>query len=157
VCGRVSAPAQSARPTPLDRARFFPVQIQRRSSTGPPMRQRRQHRPLLADIAPEFAADLERELRAQDDHELAAQAPYLRVLSFCGCGDYQCASFTTREPSKRNPERQAETVPIEEVDGMVNVDIIDGVICYVEVLYRADLRSLLEAGFARDGSAESRQ
>jgi hypothetical protein len=126
-------------------------------SPSPPIAVARQHhyRPTLTDVAPAFAADLERELRAQGDAELAEQIPGLRVLSFCGCGDTECASFTTREPSNRSPDRQVETMTVDALDGMVNIDSLDGRIMYVEVLYRPDLRAALEAGFRRDGIIDS--
>jgi hypothetical protein len=113
------------------------------------MSSRRRHRPLLSDIAPTFAEELVRSLQSEGEAGLAAQVPELHVLSFCGCGEPECASFTTRATEDRAVSPQVETIALDSLDGMVNVDTVGGQIVYVEVLYRADLRSALEAGFPR--------
>lgn len=68
----------------------------------------------------------------------------------CGCADLDCATFTARAPADLSPKRQVETVPVNSLAGMVNVDVLDGEIVGVEVLYRPEVRVALEVGFARD-------
>jgi hypothetical protein len=51
--------------------------------------------PLMVDVVPELAAEIEQELRASGDAELAEQVARLRMTRSCGCGDNFCASFYT--------------------------------------------------------------
>lgn len=100
--------------------------------------------PLLSALAPTFSADLAQALEADGEAGLAAQVSTLRVLSICGCNEMECASFTVREMPRGVP--QVETVPLDGLDGLVNVDVASGRIVHVEVLYRRDLRDALRAG-----------
>lgn len=108
----------------------------------------RRHRPLLRDLAPVFADELTGALQAEGEAALASQVADLRVLSFCGCGDPDCASFTTRGVTERDPAQQADTIPLDQLPGMVHVDVQDGRIVYVEVMYRPELKTLLRSGFS---------
>jgi hypothetical protein len=101
---------------------------------------------LLAETLPEFAQELQRLLQAQKP-ELAVQVPILKIVEGCGCGDDFCASFYT-QPKRRGvrPLSRHDTLLLDtEAPGMLILDVVDGVISFIEVLYRPDVRQKLVA------------
>jgi hypothetical protein len=100
---------------------------------------------LLAETLPEFAQELQRLLQAQKP-ELAVQVPTLKIVRGCGCGDDFCASFYTHPKPKGAYGPGHYTLPLEtEAPGMLILDVVDGVISFIEVLYRPDVRQKLVA------------
>jgi hypothetical protein len=109
--------------------------------------------PLLGSVLPRFAAELESAL-AQDDPDLATQVHGLPIGRICRCGDPTCMTFDI--PGRRRRD-YSYSVELEELSGMVLVDVAERgrvrtalagsrrQILGVEVLYRPDLRKLLNA------------
>jgi hypothetical protein len=95
--------------------------------------------PLFVDALPKFAEELRRILIAEERPELASQIPSLRIIDRCRCKDWFCATFKTGETGVDSID---ETVALDQAEsGMINVDLIDGRIVQVEVLWRDDVRS----------------
>ena len=93
--------------------------------------------PLVQDVLPELAEELRRLLEADTEAELARQIPTLCIVDRCRCGDYFCATFYTAPKPKGGawgPDH--ETISLDCEDGYLNVDVLDGKIVSVEVLYR---------------------
>ena len=64
----------------------------------------------------------------------------------CGCGDDFCASFYTQPKPKGAYSPGHDTLALETAaQGMLIFDVVDGVISFVEVLYRPDVRQKLIA------------
>lgn len=97
-------------------------------------------RPLVCDVLPGLAAELERSLEELGRPELARQVGSLRIWSVCPCEVEGCGSFFTALPMKRWFRRGKE-VPI----GDLVVNTIDGDIVFVEVLGRPDVRTALHS------------
>jgi hypothetical protein len=97
-------------------------------------------RPLVAEVVPALAAELERGLRAERRPDLAEQVASLRIREVCGCEVEGCGSFYTGLPMKRWFRRGKEVAV-----GDLRVNTIDGEIVFVEVLGREDVRAALRA------------
>ena len=95
-------------------------------------------RPLVRDVLPGLAAELERSLGELGRPNLAEQVPSLRIRAVCPCEVEGCGSFSTALPMKRW-FRRGKQVPV----GDLVVDTIDGEIVFVEVLGRPDVRDAL--------------
>ena len=100
---------------------------------------------LLKDALPELAKELEGLLVAKNEAGLAAQVPALRIVERCRCRDDFCTSFYTQRKPQGSYGPGHSTVPLDPAEGMINVDVVDGVIVHVEVLYRPDVREKLVA------------
>lgn len=96
-----------------------------------------QEAPLMADVVPELAAEMERELRATGDDELADQVAGLRMMKSCGCGDDFCATFRTADIPDGPAVRKRFGVPLPN---HLIIHVLDGEIVEVEVLFRDELR-----------------
>jgi hypothetical protein len=95
-------------------------------------------RPLVRDVLPGLAAELERSLGELGRPNLAEQVPSLRIRAVCPCEVEGCGSFSTALPMKRW-FRRGKQVPV----GDLVVDTIDGEIVFIEVLGRPDIRDAL--------------
>ena len=95
-------------------------------------------RPLVRDVLPGLAADLESSLGELGRPDLAEQVPSLRIRTVCSCEVEGCGSFSTALPMKRW-FRRGKQVPV----GDLVVDTIDGEIVFIEVLGRPDIRDAL--------------
>jgi hypothetical protein len=103
---------------------------------------------LLTETLPELAQELQQLLEAKKP-ELAVQVPTLRIVEGCGCGDGFCASFYTQPKPKGAYGPDHYTLLLEPTQGMLMLDVVDGVISFVEVLQRPDVRrKLIALGFA---------
>ena len=100
---------------------------------------------LLTETLPEFALKLQRFLQAQEP-ELAPQVSTLKIVRGCGCGEDFCASFYT-QPKPKGPYGPGHDSLLLDTaaPGMLILDVVDGVISFVEVLYRPDVRQKLVA------------
>lgn len=97
----------------------------------------------LIDLLPAFAAELDRALRADDAADLADQVRGLSITAVCRCGDDFCSSFYTG-PRPDGPWGQTHrNVSPEVAAGMIVLDVVDDQIRYVEVLDRADVKSIM--------------
>jgi hypothetical protein len=95
--------------------------------------------PLLQDILPDLSEELRTLLEKDDELLLAAQISSLRIVDRCRCGDDFCATFYTAPKPKGAWGGRHETVVLDTEDGYLNVDVNDGRIVCVEVLYRDDI------------------
>jgi hypothetical protein len=95
---------------------------------------------LLANLLPEFANELQVLLKKQGQTELAAQVPGLRVVDRCRCGDDFCATFYTQPEPQGSCGPGLECMDLDAHEGRVIVDVVDGTIMNVEVLYRDEIR-----------------
>jgi|ERR1700675_3178882 len=102
---------------------------------------------LLVDMFPELSVELEQLLRVSSEHALAEQIPGLRVLDRCRCGDDFCATFYTRPKPKGPYGPGSRTVALEPNTGYLIVDVVDGSVATVEVLYRDEIRRNLLTKF----------
>jgi hypothetical protein len=97
--------------------------------------------PLVADILPELAEQVELRLREHGEPFLAAQVADLRVTAVCRCGNEHCGSFYTAErPMKRWFRRGRQVDLSEGLPGSVTIDVVGGEIVYVEVLFWDEVR-----------------
>lgn len=101
--------------------------------------------PLVVDVVPELAEELERELRASGDVDLAHQVAGLRMSKSCGCGDDFCATFYTAATPRGPSSKKPYGVPLSNHNLIVHV--LGGEIIEVEVLFRDDLRPKIRAIF----------
>lgn len=102
-------------------------------------------RPLLVEVLPSLANEIEELLKKANEPELSARVVDLRIVDRCRCEDDFCASFYTQPkpiggygPSHRN-------VVLGPENGMLVLDVVSGSIMYVEVLNRDDIRKSIRA------------
>lgn len=100
--------------------------------------------PLLSDLLPELAQEIQRLLIEQDETELAAQVPALRILDRCRCGDDFCASFFVQPKPNGAYGPDHRNVPLAPKEGMLILDVVGEKIAGVEVLYRDDIRKVIQ-------------
>ncbi|MBX3314369.1 MAG: hypothetical protein KF906_08625 [Actinobacteria bacterium] len=104
-------------------------------------------KPLLQVALPEFSEDLAAGLIADGRPDLADQIPGLRIWSQCGCNRSDCTSFYVG-PEPAGPwseEGKHENVLPDVSHAMVVLDVVAGIIRYVEVLDYPQIRSALDA------------
>jgi hypothetical protein len=103
------------------------------------------NKPLLQDVLPELSEELVIGLIAVGRRELAEQVPELRVWSRCRCNESYCTSFyvgPTPDGSWGDEGEHENEMPDVE-RGMVVLDVVSGVIRYVEMLDRPEIRDAL--------------
>ena len=99
----------------------------------------------VSEALPAFAAELECALRQQGDADLASQFKRLPLIDRCRCGDDFCATFYTA-PKFNGPYGPGhKNVVLAVTKGMTILDVVNGDIQCVEVLYRPDVQRLLFA------------
>ena len=101
--------------------------------------------PLLSEVLPPFVRELEKLLGEQGEHELAAQVPELRIVERCRCGDDFCGTFYAQPRPKGSYGPNHRNVELSPKVGMLILDVVDGKIACVEVLYRDDIRRAIHA------------
>jgi hypothetical protein len=98
---------------------------------------------LLAEAIPGLALELERLLSNQGESELSSQVNNLRIVDRCRCGDDFCATFYTEPKPKGSYGKNHKCVEVAPERGMIILDVVDGHIMKVEVLYRDEIRDHL--------------
>lgn len=94
------------------------------------MLQMKMSKPLLNDILPKVAKELETLLRSENLNELADQVSTLKVFDKCRCGDSFCSSFyTTLKPSGWGPVHG--NIMLNPNSGEFILDVDDGKFVYV--------------------------
>ena len=96
--------------------------------------------PLLRDSLPGLAGEVEGLLRESGRTSLADQVPGLRVHDRCRCEDEFCATVYTARPPQGSWGPRHENVVLEPANGMLVLDVVDGKVSCIEVLYRDDIR-----------------
>ncbi len=104
-------------------------------------------RRMLAEVLPDFAAELQGLLTAEGRGDLAAQVAGLRIVERCPCLDSFCASFYTLPRPSGHYGPNYECLPLSPREGMVILDVVDKIIVHVEVLYRPEIREKLLTAF----------
>jgi hypothetical protein len=99
----------------------------------------------IADLLPELASELQGLLLKEGERELVAQVPDLQIVERCRCGDDFCATFYSQPKPKGGWEPTCRTIPLSPREGMLILDVVNGTIACVEVLYRDDVRQKLFA------------
>jgi len=113
------------------------------------MDQQNEKRPLLADTLPSFATELRQLLTEQGEPELAAQVPGLMIFDRCRCGDDFCTTFYTQPKPAGAYGPGHRNVALKPEEGMLILDVVEGTITCVEVLYRDEMRKKLDEIFPR--------
>lgn len=99
---------------------------------------------LLTNNLPALAFELQNLLTKKGRLELAAQVRSLQIVDRCRCGDDFCASFYTQPKPSGSYGPRLECLELEPAEGMLILDIVEGVITHVEALYReSDRKTLL--------------
>jgi len=101
--------------------------------------------PLLTDMLPGLAQELQQLLKKQDESHLAAQVPGLRIVDRCRCGDDFCATFYVRPKPKGAYGPDHRNVALTPEAGMLILDVVGEKIAGVEVLYRDEIRRVIQA------------
>jgi hypothetical protein len=101
----------------------------------------------MSVVLPGFAREVAAALRQDDKQHLAEQVSSLVITELCACGDDFCSSFYVgdRPLGKWADEGHHDNVVVAVACGMVILDVVAGVIRYVEVLDRGDLSASLFA------------
>jgi len=94
---------------------------------------------------PDFAAELGNTLRLQGRADLASQVPNLPLVDRCRCGEDFCATFYTAPKPEGAYGPGHDNVVVEVAKGMTILDVVNGDIRCVEVLYRPDVQRALFA------------
>ncbi|WP_285557386.1 hypothetical protein [Actinoplanes regularis] len=96
--------------------------------------------PLLSDKWPHLAAELMTALREEEESDLARQVGTLHVLEQCDCDDDFCQSFyTAPKPNGAYGPGHRNVGLSPSRPGYLILDVVNGTIMYIEVLYRPPL------------------
>jgi hypothetical protein len=98
---------------------------------------------LVSEAFPLLMQELQELLKLAGEPDLASQVPELRIVDRCRCGDDFCASFYTQPKPKGAYGPGHRNVALDPTEGMLILDVVDGVIAQVEVLNRNDIRQRL--------------
>jgi len=101
----------------------------------------------LTRTLPAFASELELLLSEEGEHELASQVSTLEIIDRCRCGDDFCSSFYTQPKPEGAYGPNHRSLVLDAAEGMIILDVVSGLIAYVEVLNRDDVRKPLTAVF----------
>ena len=99
--------------------------------------------PRLYDVAPELAAELERLLIEAGEFALANRIDDLAIHDLCRCSDSFCSIFYTVEERITPWPIGFRTMALKP--GELHLDVLGTTILHVEVLFRDDLRSKIQA------------
>jgi hypothetical protein len=95
---------------------------------------------LLIEAIPELARELVALLEQESENDLAAQVSKLRVIERCRCGDDFCATFYSVPKPQSEWQPKHENIVLHPQTGFLVLDVVDGKITCVEVLFRDDIR-----------------
>lgn len=99
----------------------------------------------LGDVAPDLADELRMLLIEAEWPDLAVRVDDLPIVDRCRCGDDFCATFYTAPRPAGAWGSGLYTIPLEARAGMLNLDVLDGKIVCVEVLYRDEVKTVIHA------------
>ncbi|SDL12930.1 hypothetical protein [Nonomuraea jiangxiensis] len=92
-------------------------------------------RPLARELFPNLITELVACLREEGEENLAVSAWDIRFYEECGCGDDFCQSFYTAERPDGAYGPGHRCVPLIPSKGDLILDVVEGRIMFVEVLY----------------------
>ena len=98
---------------------------------------------LLREVLPDLAAEVESLLSREGEAELARQVQELQIVDRCRCGDDFCAAVYTAPRPKGAWGPGHYTLPLDPERGFLNVDVLNGKIVELEVLFRDEIRARL--------------
>lgn len=104
----------------------------------------RVERPLVVDVFPDLANELQHRLFALEEPHLAESVPGLRVVDRCRCGDDFCATFYTAPPPSGSYGPSHRNIDLNPDEGMVILDVVDEKVACIEILYRKTFRDRLQ-------------
>jgi hypothetical protein len=94
----------------------------------------------VGQALPTLATELEALLRAASEIELADTVPDLPIVDRCRCGDDFCATIYMVRPPQGPWGPEHYTLPLRPRTGYLNVDVLDGKIVELEILFRDEIR-----------------
>ena len=100
--------------------------------------------PTVADLLPEFTAELKALLARVGRVELAEQLDRLPIVDRCHCGDDSCSHFYTATKPVAAYGAGHANVLLPAESGLIVVDTIAGAIVAIEVLDRPDVKRVLD-------------
>ncbi|MEV6250856.1 hypothetical protein AB0M38_32505 [Streptomyces sp. NPDC051742] len=90
---------------------------------------------LLRDVYPALVRQLVRLLESEGERELAIVVHDVRMYGPCGCSDDFCQSIRTSGHPQGQPYGEGHRcVPLLPEDGMLNLDVLNGRIAFIEIL-----------------------
>ena len=95
----------------------------------------------LAAALPELAEEVRALLEKRGLPELAASVAELPLVDRCRCGDHFCATVFTRAKPSGAWKAGFENLILVPRSGMIILDVVEGRIACIEVLYRNDVRA----------------
>ena len=99
---------------------------------------------LLKDAIPWFCEELNLLLVKAGESRLADQVQSLSIVDRCPCRGESCSSFYTAVMPSRGYGPGHRNVVLEPEEGMLILDVVNDVICQIEILDREDIRLALE-------------
>lgn|SRR5262249_39659611 len=96
--------------------------------------------PLLTDVIPELAQELETLLAKEGEPTLAAQVRQLHIVDRCRCGDSFCGTFYTVPRPNGVWGAGHRNISLDCQTGMLILDVVDDRVTAVEVLDRDEIR-----------------
>ncbi len=94
----------------------------------------------LSDMLPELVVELEMLFRKERKPELANQVASLELVDRCRCGDDFCATVYSVSKPKGAWGEDHYTLPLTPEKGMLIIDILNGKIAEIEILFRPEIR-----------------
>jgi hypothetical protein len=95
---------------------------------------------VLAQVLPALAAEVEGLLLNEGRDDLASQVGHLSIVDRCRCGDAFCATLYAAPPPQEPWGPGHFTLPLKPRTGHLNVDVLDGRIVELEILFRDEVR-----------------
>lgn len=99
--------------------------------------------PLLIDVLPELAQELEALLVQDGEPELAAQIRQASIVDRCRCGEDFCATFYTVPKPSGSWGAGHRNILLDCTRGMLILDVVRDRLKCVEVLDRDEIRQKL--------------
>ncbi|MFC1402668.1 MULTISPECIES: hypothetical protein [Streptacidiphilus] len=101
-----------------------------------------QDQPLVRDVFPDLVAELTALLEGEGEGWLAICVRDVRLVGKCRCTDDFCQSIRTADHPQGQPYGPGHRcVPLMPEEGMLNLDVLDGRIMFIEVLDRAPMHN----------------
>jgi len=101
----------------------------------------------LAESLPELAKEIASLFVMAKEPTLAAQVNDLQIVDRCRCKDDFCSSFYTAPKPSGPYGSDHKTVELLPRQGWIILDVVEDRIAHIEVLYRDDVKSQLDALF----------
>ena len=97
----------------------------------------------MSEAFPEFSIELQGLLCDEGEAKIAEQVPDFRILERCRCGDDCCATMYAYKGWRESYQPDYRSISLHPKTGMIVLDVIEGKIIGIEVLFRAAIRNKL--------------